>query len=498
VITVDTPRRASPPAGLRPERLTAIEELDYLLDRPAEPNLVLWEIHSHGHLDRSALTAAVTAVFGTDSGARRRLAASGRWDRHLYWRPAGPEPGRPLLTMISWRTPAELDALRERLFAWPIVLDESVVRIFLAVGPEHDVVILQVHHTAFDGVSSLRLLGTIAEAYRSRVTTRRLHSVPDSPPIPAWPALPTTPPTIPPAGATVPSTPPAASTTPPVPITAPDPLVTSARPAPTPARWLARARAGNWPGTVTRIAPQTERPGRPGYGFMLISVPVPRPAPDGDGPRPTVNDLLVAALCLTIDRWNAARGRASGQISVTIPVNGRAAGQRWQGDGNLSWLIRVATGPSHRADPGLLLRHVATQTRAARDRGRTGGTDAMSRLLATGWAPVVVKRRVARLVRGLTAPVLTDTSLVSNLGQLPDPPTFDGSGTETLWLAGPCPMPRGLCVAAVTVAGRLHLSVRYRLALLDQAGAEAFTACFRTALGELARPEPADPPEAPP
>jgi NRPS condensation-like uncharacterized protein len=240
---------------------------------------------------------------------------------------------------------------------------------------------------------------------------------------------------------------------------------------------------------VTRIAPQTGQPGRPGYGFVLISERVPRPVWPGDGPRPTVNDLLVAALCLTIDRWNAARGRASGQISVTIPVNGRAAGQRWQGDGNLSWLTRVATGPSHRADPDRLLRHVATQTRAARDRGRTGGTDAISRLLASGWAPVAVKRPVARLVRGLAAPVLTDTSLVSNLGLLPDPPTFDGSGTETLWLAGPCPMPRGLCVAAVTVAGQLHLSIRYRLALLDQAGAEDFTACFRAALGELARPE---------
>jgi NRPS condensation-like uncharacterized protein len=121
----------------------------------------------------------------------------------------------------------------------------------------------------------------------------------------------------------------------------------------------------------------------------------------------------------------------------------------------------------------------------------------MSRLLATGWAPVAVKRPVARLVRGLAAPVLTDTSLVSNLGLLPDPPTFDGSGTESLWLAGPCPMPRGLCVAAVTVAGRLHLSIRYRLALLDQAGAEDFTACFRAALAELAHPASADRPEAP-
>ena len=81
---------------------------------------------------------------------------------------------------------------------------------------------------------------------------------------------------------------------------------------------------------------------------------------------------------------------------MTVPVNGRAAAQRWQGDGNLSWLTRVVTGPSHRADPGLLLRHVATQTRLARERGAPTGPTRISPLLATGWAPMVVKQRVAR------------------------------------------------------------------------------------------------------
>jgi hypothetical protein len=41
-------------------------------------------------------------------------------------------------------------------------------------------------------------------------------------------------------------------------------------------------------------------------------------------------------------------------------------------------------------------------------------------------------------------------------------------------------------VGAVTVAGRLHLSVHYRYALLDPCAAEDFTALYIRALGELA------------
>lgn len=470
----------APPAPAR-QRLTAIEELDYLLDRPWEPNLVLWELHSHGHLDRDLLTGALTAALGSDSGARRRLAATPRWGRRLYWRQSpvpGPyapaADGASLLTVAEWRTPAELEALRQRLFAWPIALEQAVVRVVLAIGPEYDALILQVHHTAFDGISSLRLLTGITRAYRDQAgPAPRLHSVPKVP--------------LPPAPLAPASTP--ARHDPPSPAGRAAPRV-----APKLVTWAHRR---TWPGTVTRIAPQAGQPDRPGYGFVLVEDTVARREANGPGPRPTVNDLLVAALSLTIDRWNTAHGRASGQISVTIPVNGRTAGPHWEGPGNLSRLIRVVTSPAQRANPDILLTSVAAQTRTAREQGRVGGSDALSRLLATAWAPVPVKRRAARLVRDLAAPVITDTSMVSNLGVLADPPTFDGRGTDQVWLASPCPMPRGLSVGALTIAGRLYLSVRYRLALMDQAAAEDFMACFRAAIAELARPGPAVAAEAP-
>ena len=168
-----------------------------------------------------------------------------------------------------------------------------------------------------------------------------------------------------------------------------------------------------------------------------------------------------------------------------MPVNGRDPQRRWQGPGNLSRLIRVTAHPGQRADAAGLLAQVAAQTRAGKLQPRPG-LDAVSRLLAAGWAPAEVKRHTARLARRLARPVCTDTSLVSNLGVLPDPPSFSGSGQEPLWLSGPAPMPRGLAVGAVTVAGRLHLCVHYRHALLDSGAAADFTAAYCQALAGLA------------
>jgi NRPS condensation-like uncharacterized protein len=236
---------------------------------------------------------------------------------------------------------------------------------------------------------------------------------------------------------------------------------------------------------VTRIAAHAGQPDRPGYGFVLKSAPVPQPPRQGSGPYPTVNDLLVAALILTVDRWNAAHGRRSGTIRVTVPVNDRDPQRRWEGPGNLSRLIRVTARPGQRADAAGLLAQVAAQTRAGKLQPRPG-LDAVSRLLAAGWAPTLVKRRTARLARRLARPVCTDTSLVSNLGVLPDPPWLSGSGQEPLWLSGPAAMPRGLAVGAVTVAGRLHLCVHYRHALLNSGAAEDFTAAYCRALAGLA------------
>jgi len=441
----------SAPEGLASWPLAPIEELDLYLESAADPSLIQLETQVCGHLDRAALRAALAAALAADPAARRHLAAASPWRRRLRWEAAAGLPARAddVLVVASWRGDTQLAALREWLSARPIPLRDRAVRLILAAGPEHDVVILQTHHAAFDGISSLALLTAIAAAYQDQAG-HDARSLPQSPSRPA-----------------------------------PGPSGTVGRGAGGTAAGLARI-AARLPGVVTRIAARPERPDRPGYGSVHRSVPVPRPAREGSGPFPTVNDVLVAALIATVRRWNAAHGRPARRIRISVPVNDRDHRSRWAGPGNQTRLIRVTASGRDCADPARLLAHVAAQTRAGKQRP-PAGLDATSRLLATGWAPAAVKRFAARLIRRLAGPVCTDTALVSNLGVLPGPPSFSGRGPEPLWFSGPAQMPRGLGVGAVTIAGQLHLCVHYRHALLDRGAAADFTALYCQAVRELAR-----------
>ena len=154
--------------GLASWPLTPIEELDLYLESAADPSLIQLELLAGGHLDVAILAEALAGVLAADPAARRHLAATSRWRRRLHWETGAPGHHDGVLTVASWRSPGQLAALREWVTAWPIPLGDRTVRLVLAAGPEHDVVILQTHHAAFDGISSLALLTAIGAAYRER------------------------------------------------------------------------------------------------------------------------------------------------------------------------------------------------------------------------------------------------------------------------------------------------------------------------------------------
>jgi len=423
---------------------TLVDEIGCYFDSPAEPNNIQLEAWLPGRLDKRRLRAATAAVMAARPRARVRRAAHEPWDEAYAW-VVPPRAERDPVIAVAWLTDAELELIRTRFFATAPPLDQSPpFELLLARGPDRDCLLLNAHHAALDGVSCLRLLTLIAAEYGD-----------DGPP----------------AADESPST------------TAPTEAAVRE-----PARAAGAARAARAAGAAARVASQ-HAGGRsqrhaPGYGFELLSWPgVPATA------HGTVNDLLVATLIETIRQWNATRGsraNAARPVRISVPADAR---QTLGGElGNLSRLCTVSAAPAGPTGQALVAA-VAEQTRQAKSQD---GPQVSATLAAmtTPWLPVEVKRRALRVALRTAGWRASDTTLLSNLGNVPAPPAFGSLVPDRMWFSGPAHMPRGLSVGAITVDGRLQLCFRYRRALLDDAAAAEFAASYAAVLTTLSRTEP--------
>jgi NRPS condensation-like uncharacterized protein len=436
------------------------DELSCYYDAPAEPCTVHIEIRVPGALDRSRLARAAGAALAGQPRAMARRAPGGWWRRGYAWE----VPGRPdtdPLSAAAWSDEAELGRLRARFLSVTPPLDSSPpLRILLASGPGEDRIILSAHHAALDGLSCLELLRSIAGHYGD---------VPAPAPAPA-------------AGE-----PPASAGTPLAVTRVPGAVAPPAVSGSDPARAVGLSVL---PKPAARIAadrhddPERDRAG---YGFVLVPgrgvTDIRQAARES---HVTVNDVLIAALIAAISRWNAGHGRPAGRIRITMPVNARRDDQDGA-TGNLSRLTTVTAMAAGGQDPGALVASVAEQTRSAKVHVGPQ-VDPVSRALAMAWCPPPVKRRLLRLALRTAGPLLCDTSLVSNLGIVADPPRFAGLPATDMWFSTSAHMPRGLSVGVVTVGGKLHLCFRYRRALFSEAAAVRFADAYTAALGDIINP----------
>jgi NRPS condensation-like uncharacterized protein len=427
------------------------DELSCYYDAPAEPCTVHIEIRLPGSLDRSRLARATGAALAGQPRAMARRAAGGWWRRGYTWE----MPGRPDSDPVSaatWSDEAELGRLRARFLSVTPPLDSSPpLRLLLASGPGEDRVILSAHHAALDGLSCLELLRSIAGHYAGEPSSSPAAPTPEAP-------LAVTPP--------------------------PGPVAPPAVSGPDPARAVGLSVL---PKPAARIAADRhDDPERDGAGYGFVLVPGQGVADIRQAAREfgvTVNDLLIAALIAAISRWNAGHGRPAGRIRITMPVNARRDDQDGA-TGNLSRLTAVTALAADGDDLGALVASVAGQTRSAKVHVGPQ-VDPVSRALAMGWAPPPVKRGLLRLALRTAGPLLCDTSLVSNLGIVADPPRFAGLPATDMWFSTSAHMPRGLSMGVVTVGGRLHLCFRYRRALFSEAAAGRFARACTDALGDI-------------
>jgi len=431
---------------------SVVDEAVHLLETETAPWSVQMDVRVAGRLDEARLRAATARAMDAHPMARARKLASRPSLRHDRWE-VPPRADLDPVRVVDCPDDA-LAAARAELQSLAVPLAESPpLRVRLAHHPGGDVVMLNANHAAMDAFGALRVLYSVGRAY---------------------------------AGEADPE---------------PEPGHLQAR------DLLARLVQVDLPARIRRgltvaeklrdlvVPPARLAPdgasGDAGYGFHQVSLS--RSDTDalvGLDHRGTVNDVLLAALHLTIAGWNEDHGEPCRRIGVPVPANLRPNEWRHDGVGNFSLPARVSTSRSDRRSSQSALRALTAQTGRQKKAGM--GTALVGVLSRSPRRPLWLKQAMVTLV-ALTGNRLVDTAMLSNLGHVGEPPSFgpDAGGTTEVWFSPPGRMPLGLTVGALTTAGRLHLVFRYRHRLFGAEAARLFAERYLVELnGLIASPPP--------
>lgn len=434
--------------GTRLVPFNVVDEVVHLLDRDTDPWSVQLEVRAPGRLDEDRLRSAVHYALRRHPMARARKAVSGRTRNRDCWE-IPTKPDTDPLSTVECPDEAAVSAARATLQSRPVPLSQSPpLRIWLARSPDHDVVMLNVNHAATDGFGAVRLMQSVARAYAG-----------EADPLPEFDFLAERSLTGQLVGAGI-----------------------SARIR----RRLAFAeRLRDLVAPPARLA-SDQGSDQPGYGFRHVRL-------DAEETQAlvelehagSVNDVLLAALHLAVGAWNHEHARSCGRVSVLVPANLRPPRWRQEMVGNFSLPARVSTNRTQRATPTRALAAVTAQTSRKKQSGL--GT-AFLEVLSRSWLlPLGAKQALVNL-SDVLGDRLVDTAILSNLGRVEDPPSFDGEADDAaeLWFSAPARMPLGLSVGAVTVANQLHLSFRYRCPQFDDDAARRFVDCYLAQLRRVA------------
>jgi len=404
----------------------SIHDSQHLLDPTSSDWSVQLEARISGALDAARLRAAVATALG------RRPADHG------------------ILDVLDAPDDAAVDAARTRLHGRPAPITEwPPLRATLAQHPDGDVLLLSLNHAAGDGPAALGILRAIAAAYLAGQPSPDL-------PRPDFIAVSDLP--VRPASAPV-------ST-----------LVAWYR------RLVERIRDGM--SDPARLAPDGATDDA-GARFHLIRLTVDETRRVINVSRPgTGRNVLLAGLHLAIGHWNLQHGTPGRRVGILLPVDLRPPDWPEETVANFSVTARVSTSRRHRIGPRSALHTVRAQ-KTRNKRVRTG-TALLEALKRSDLLPLWAKQSVV-VLQPLTRNRFVDTALFADLGWLDHPPSFgDGLDVVDVWFSTPARTPDCLCIGAVTVAGRLHLTFRYPLRLFSQESARRFADVYLAQIRQVA------------
>lgn len=428
-----------------------LDELFFHIDQPAEPFSLQLEVRVDGHFSSEKLRAAIAAAMARHPLAQVRQQPWDERSDHYAWETV-PQAAVPLKT-VDCSDDAQLAAARAEHMALSVPLAEAPpFRALLAHHPQGDVLVLNVSHVAADGIGGWRLLQSILRAYAG-------------------------------AGDPLPEA---------------DPVETrdigrAQRPKTLAERLQRVAALGKYlrdsaTEPPARIAARFGEPGA-GVGFEYLTLDAAQLDALGrarvDGA--TLNDVLAAALHLTVEQWNTRCKAPCRRVTMMMPMNLREDALAFELVGNHSVWLNVATTAAERRG-GLrgTLAAVAAKTRELKAQRRTGIITDLLELAGVlpGWA-----RRRLHLLMPITGNFVVDTTVLYNLGRLPpltDPGSKAGKVVDFRFNP-PARMPLGVSLGAATVGDRLLLSFRYRREQFDHIAARDFVGLYARVLEEASR-----------
>jgi NRPS condensation-like uncharacterized protein len=407
-------------------------------DELLDPEVVGWGVHLEAHvagrLDADRLRAALSAALGPQ------------------------DIDRDFVEVSDSGEDGALDDARRRLQGLAVTITSfPPLHVHLAHRPSGDVLMLNLNHAATDAFGAVAVLRAIAQAYADE-------AAPEAPlEFLAARDLPV-------------------------------------RPAQTRSSSAARAYLG----AVEWLRNLRDRPVRlagdepadePGYGVypVALSAEETEQLIDAAEARNSTN-VLLAATHLAIADWNGRHRAAGRRIGVLVAADLRPP--KWQPEtiANVSVNARVSTTRGERTDPETALEDISAQI--ARNKRTRTGVALIAGLRRAGLLALWAKQSTV-VLQPLTGNHRVDATVLCNVGTLDEAPSFGTEAGETtgLWCSMPARAPLSLCVGAVTVAGRLHLTFRYPHRLFGPAAARRFAECYLghlRAVGDAQARDPGD------
>lgn len=421
--------------------LTLLDEaLLHLQNARSQWNVQL-ELGTGHHVDEDAFRKAVLATCRRHPLTRARIAPWKKTDNSYQWNVVDDLDIDPI-RVADCPDDATLARLRAELYTPPIDLDVAPgLRIALARRAQGDLVLLSASHIVADGVGVVRLMQSIGRAYRGE---------PDPPD--------------------------------PLPLAEARDLGSFLAPKTRNEKW-----ARNWE-ALRRLREAFDSPSRIAvvggtdseeFGFVFRTLDV------GDTTTPgllnrksgtTINDVLLAALHLTVQIWNTRYDMSTNRVGVMMPVNVRPSDRFWEVVSNITSMVTVSTSSDDRTDLETATAAVAEQTTQVRREDRAYGLYDI--LDATRMTPLPIKRVAPKLLPH-TGDRFVDTAMLSNLGRLPETPAMDppdsGGRPSELWFSPPCDPTCSVAIGIITSGRHLSLVTRYRNEQFDTEAAEEFT-----------------------